>query len=189
MVAEITILLLVLCVCFGKSNSKSYKYIPSISKIRIKQKCFAVPEWLAQGTDPEQSVEIIRVRFINTVSGKDVVVDNVPRGSNLLAIGDNAGVKLPRACRTGLCGSCTCEVKDPLAIATATNPRDGFATIRACSTKCYVPDGLDEMVVDVHRMQRKPAKAPGVVGRDSTTIEDITSVRFIEQIPFYVYLL
>jgi len=105
------------------------------------------------------------------------VVENVPRGSNLLAVGDNAGVKLPRACRTGLCGSCTCEVQDPQAIATSSNPRDGFATIRACSTKCYVPNGLEEMVVDVHRMQRKPAKTPGVVGRDSTSsiIEDITS--------------
>lgn len=63
-------------------------------------------------------------------------------GSNLLAVGDKNGVKLPRACRTGLCGSCTCEVKDFNAIVTSTNPREGFATIRACSTKCFLPEGL-----------------------------------------------
>lgn len=148
-----------------------YKNIPSTNY-------FSVPDWLQEGstTGEEDFIPTIKVRFINTVSGKDVVVEDVPIGSNLLAVGDSAGVKLPRACRTGLCGSCTCEVKDPLAIATSTNPRDGFATIRACSTKCFVPNGLDEMVVDVYRMQRKPKKA-AIIGRDSTAIsvEDLNA--------------
>ena len=60
--------------------------------------------------------------------------------------GDNCGVSLPRACRTGLCGSCTCEVKDENAI-------DGFATIRACSANVFVPPGQTEMVIDVYRMR------------------------------------
>jgi ferredoxin len=141
----------------------------------------SVPDWLqgSEGPNAEQIPSTITVRFINTVNGKDVVVDDVPMGSNLLAVGDKAGVKLPRACRTGLCGSCTCDVKDPLAIATPTNSRDGFATIRACSTKCFVPDGLEEMVVDVHRMQRKP-KQSAVIGRDSTSlpIEDSINVMY-----------
>eukprot|EP01035_Chromulina_nebulosa_P027878 gene27878-36722_t len=135
----------------------------------------SVPDWLqgTEGSNSEQVPPTLTVRFINTISGKDVVVEDVPMGSNLLAIGDSAGVKLPRACRTGLCGSCTCDVKDPLAIATSSNSRDGFATIRACSAKCFVPEGLEEMVVDVHRMQRKPKKS-AVIGRDSTDfpIED-----------------
>jgi len=100
----------------------------------------------------------ITVRFINTPSGKDVVT-SVEAGSNLLAVGDKAGVVLPRACRTGLCGSCTCEMQDPEAIATSTNPRDGFATIRACSTKCFVPNGMDEMIVDVIRMKQRVEEA------------------------------
>ena len=54
--------------------------------------------------------EIITVRFINTISGNDIVT-SAAIGENLLFVGDAAGVVLPRACRTGLCGSCTCELK------------------------------------------------------------------------------
>lgn len=113
---------------------------------------------------------MITVRFVNTVSGKDVVVEVEP-GSNLLYVGDSNGVALPRACRTGLCGSCTCEVQDPEAIKTPTNPRDGFATIRACSTKCFVPEGMDEMVVDVYRMKARAdaaASAKANRGREAS---------------------
>eukprot|EP01038_Epipyxis_sp_PR26KG_P012991 gene12991-17420_t len=106
-------------------------------------------------------IATLKVKFINTPNGKDVIVDDVPFGSNLMAVGDKAGVVLPRACRTGLCGSCTCDLQDPIAIATSTNPRDGFATIRACSTKCFVPEGMDAMIIDVQRMRkRKPSKTP-----------------------------
>ena len=121
---------------------------------------FAVPEWLAESEAERQDEVLVTVRFINTVDGKDVVT-KVPMGSNLLAIGDAAGVKLPRACRTGLCGSCTCDVKDPAAIKTDTNPRDGFATLRACSTKVFPHPDFDEMVVDVHRMQKKKSIISG----------------------------
>jgi ferredoxin len=150
-------------------KSKAFRMI-GFEKYTIRHHKFFASE--------EQSfeAETIRVRFINTATGKDVVVENVPAGSNLLAVGDNAGVRLPRACRTGLCGSCTCDLKDPAAIATKTNPREGFATIRACSTKCFVPEGLEEMVIDVHRMSRK-AKPTSIIGRDSTiSIEDLTKV-------------
>ena len=61
---------------------------------------------------------------------------------------------------------------DPMAIATASNPRDGFATIRACSTKCYVPPGMEEMVVDVYRMQnRAPVKSRGSVTSNAGVAE------------------
>ena len=91
-----------------------------------------------------------------------------------MLVGDEAGVKLPRACRTGLCGSCTCELQDPLAIKTATNPRDGFATIRACSVKCFVPEGMDEMVVDVYRMSGK-GRMPVVPSEDKQEEENVST--------------
>lgn len=131
----------------------------------------AVPEWLTKpegaggenfNGDGAEGDGLITVRFINTVNQKDVVC-RVEAGSNLLFIGDANGVKLPRACRTGLCGSCTCEVKDGDAIKTDTNPRDGWATIRACSTKCFVPPGEEEMIIDVYRMQNKVVSPTGTL--------------------------
>jgi hypothetical protein len=114
-----------------------------------------VAEWLkGKDINDDEQIEMINVRFINTLQGKDVIAV-VPAGANLLAVGDENGVKLPRACRTGLCGSCTCEVQDPEAIKTDSNPREGFATIRACSSKCFVPPGMNEMVVDVQRMKNR----------------------------------
>lgn len=114
---------------------------------------------------------LITVRFINPVGGKDVVTTAEP-GANLLLVGDAAGVKLPRACRTGLCGSCTCDLQDPLAIKTATNARDGFATIRACSVKCFLPEGMDEMVVDVYRMGVGKGRKPVVPSSATSTKEE-----------------
>jgi ferredoxin len=99
----------------------------SSSFIRSKpRRLAAVPEWTTtDGINPpvESEVPMVTVRFINTVGGKDIVAV-VEQGSNLLFVGDQAGVKLPRSCRTGLCASCTCEVQDPMAIATLSNPRD-----------------------------------------------------------------
>ena len=157
----------------------------------------AVDEWLKKGASDDTSDDnnnprnIITVRFINNLSGKDVTID-VEEGSNLLAMGDLAGVKLPRACRTGLCGSCTCEVQDPQAIATPTNPRDGFATIRACSAKCYIPPGMQEMVIDVYRMKNRAEaialKNAGVptVGTSVDYVSNL-SLHFIN-FPFYIEL-
>jgi len=118
----------------------------------------SVPEWLQVGdSGPEEFVppSKITVRFINTPSGEDVVVKDVDEGQNLLFIGDHAGVKIPRACRNGLCGTCICQVQDPSAIASESNPREGFATVRACSSKCFIPEGMTEMVVDVQNIRKK----------------------------------
>ncbi len=106
------------------------------------------------------SLDTVSVRFTNTPSGLDVVVNNVDQNSILLAVADNAGVKLPRACRTGLCGSCTCEIKDPTAEASEWNPRAGYVTIRACSARCVPPEGMPELVVDVGRMRKIKRKVP-----------------------------
>jgi ferredoxin len=146
--------------------------------ISMKRRRFlinSVPEWLQEGeanpgTGDSTSRDLITVRFINTVGGKDVTAKAEP-GANLMVVGDSVGVKLPRACRTGLCGSCTCEMADPLAIKTATNPRDGFATIRACSVKCFVPEGMEEMVIDVYRMSGK-GRQPVVPSSTATAVEE-----------------
>ena len=57
-------------------------------------------------TDSTASNELITVRFINTLSGKDVIAADIEIGANLLAVGDKIGVKLPRACRTGSLSAC-----------------------------------------------------------------------------------
>lgn len=40
--------------------------------------------------------------------------------------------------------------------------REGFQTIRACSTLVKLPPGCDEMVVDVYRMKKKSSSSPGL---------------------------
>lgn len=103
----------------------------------------------------------VTVKFVNTIMGKDVIVEKVPVGSNLLTVGDEAGVNLPRACRTGLCGSCTCELQTPGTEASSNVERPGFTIIRACSTKCKAPSGMDTMVIDVYRMKSQQRKESG----------------------------
>lgn len=85
------------------------------------------------------------MRFINTPSGEDVVAAAFP-GDPLLRVGDGVGVQIPRACQSGLCGSCTCDVVDASA-------DGGSQTVRACQTSVASPDGGAEMVVDVSRMR------------------------------------
>lgn len=86
----------------------------------------------------------IGVRFINTPSGNDVVAAATP-GDQLLHVGDGVGVQIPRACQSGLCGSCTCDIVDESA-------EGGVQTVRACQTSVMAVDGK-EMVVDVSRMK------------------------------------
>lgn len=129
----------------------------------------SVPDWMTGNDDDKVTTDNrrnITVRFTNTVSGKDVVVQ-APEGENLLYVGDNAGVKLPRACRTGLCGSCTCEVQDPSALSTSSSYKDGYATIRACSVNTFVPAGMNEMVVDVSRMRKQKKQSTDTVIEES----------------------
>ena len=57
--------------------------------------------------------EAVRVRFLNSKESPDPVVILAKPGTNLLRLGDEHGVKVPRACRTGLCGTCTASLVDP----------------------------------------------------------------------------
>jgi ferredoxin len=145
----------------------------------------SVEEWLLDAENPSEVPprRIITVRFVNNLTGKDITIET-EEGKNLLAVGDKAGVKLPRACRTGLCGSCTCEVEDPKAIATSTNPRNGFATIRACSYNCYVKPGMTEMVVDVHRMKTRAAASASPSKGESSSFATSQYVRYLFH-PFF----
>ncbi|PXF46420.1 hypothetical protein BWQ96_03814 [Gracilariopsis chorda] len=91
----------------------------------------------------------IAVRFINTPSGNEVIAAaNV--GDNLLNVSDSVGVHIPRACQSGLCGSCTCDIVDVSA-------QDGRQTVRACQTAAVPVDGSRELVVDVARTKTTSA--------------------------------
>jgi 2Fe-2S iron-sulfur cluster binding domain len=90
------------------------------------------------------AVDEISVRFINTPGGKDVIVSAKP-GTNLLAVGDSVGVRIPRGCRSGLCGACTSDVVD-------NDSSGGVQIVRACQTLVALPYGYTELIVDVHRI-------------------------------------
>lgn len=95
----------------------------------------------------------IGVRFINGPKGVDVIAAAQP-GENLLSVGDSVGVHIPRACQSGLCGSCTCDLLD-------TSQPDGRQTVRACQTGVSIPDDGPELIVDVSRMKTaKKGKDP-----------------------------
>jgi len=186
-------LIFVIIIYITSFNCRSYQFSPSFNRLSsyninmYNKHLNAVPDWLTTDEDTRNDIiPMVTVRFINTVDGNDVIA-HVPMGSNLLATGDGVGVKLPRACRTGLCGSCTCDVQDPNAIATKTNPRDGFATIRACSAKCSVPEGMTEMVVDVHRMRKTATAAARRRAGQQVSPDDYVSLghmRYIHSIHF-----
>jgi len=62
-----------------------------------------------------------------------------------MAVGDSVGVAIPRGCSTGLCGVCTSDLEDS-AFPDARSP------LRACVAKVFLPEGEEEMVIDVYRM-------------------------------------
>ena len=96
----------------------------------------------AWALSPEGMVD---VRFTNTKNLVDVRT-SVPEGTNLLNVGDAHGIKIPRACRNGLCGTCICDVVNE-----DTGER---TTIKACSTTLQRPVDGDEIVVDLFRMRK-----------------------------------
>jgi ferredoxin len=108
------------------------------------------------GEDSSGDDDMIRVRFKNAPNsqGKDVVVLTKP-GNNILRLGDMNNITIPRACRTGLCGTCTADLVDPnWPEAVDDNGHvspAGVQTIRCCSTGAMVPEGMNEMVIDLHR--------------------------------------
>lgn len=89
----------------------------------------------------------IAVRFIGTADGVEKVVGAKP-GAGVIAVAAKAGIKIPTACRSGLCGTCTTDLEDPTAKKTY---RPGYTPIRTCVAKVALVPGCEEMVLDVYR--------------------------------------
>lgn len=158
-------------------TSGKYRYVGRFqTSIRGKM---GMPEHMTEGEAPDadEGGDKVTVRFQLGGGKKDVVVE-ANLGANLMLIADECGVKMSRACRTGLCGTCTTVVKDPMAVVTPSNPREGWATIRACSTKCYPPPGLDEMVVDMGYMStRAGSGGDGDTSSSSSAVKDTADTK------------
>lgn len=129
--------------------------------------------------------DAVTVRFVNTPEGPDVVISAAP-GESLLAVGDTAGLRIPRACRTGVCNSCICDLRDPgWDLSQPEDPnappgfRPGHRIIRACNSKVAAQPEGGEMVVDVHRMREMASVAPDSKGGKGKTAPD-SMARFSE---------
>lgn len=92
----------------------------------------------------------VPIRFVNfeTIGGAERLTYAEP-GANILKVADEVGVKIPRQCRSGLCGSCTSDVKDPT---WTDGDRLGYQTVRTCQAGAILPAGCEEMVIDCFRI-------------------------------------
>jgi ferredoxin len=117
--------------------------------------------------NPPQPTEVKgKMRFENWKKGDDIVILAKP-GRNILNLGDENGIKIPRACRSGLCGTCTADLEDPSwAGGDGTGEGEGGIAgtqiIRCCSTGVMVPSGCEEMVIDLYRNSGTGGKAVNV---------------------------
>jgi ferredoxin len=112
------------------------------------------------------AADVVKIRFVNGPGGKDLVHLS-KRGANLMKEADLAGLYISRGCKSGLCGACMADLKDPSFVGgdnAATNNaagREGFQAIKACSTKVGLLPGQKEMVIDLWRMKDSGAGAKG----------------------------
>lgn len=84
----------------------------------------------------------IAVRFINNPEGDDVIAV-AEQGDALFRVGDANGARIPRACRSGLCGTCTVDI---LGLGET-------QTVRACQTMVVAPTEGNELIVDMQRVK------------------------------------
>lgn len=93
----------------------------------------------------------IAVRFINNPEGDDVIAV-AEEGDALFRVGDANGARIPRACRSGLCGTCTVDI---LGLGES-------QTVRACQTMVVAPTEGNELIVDMQRVKtaRRSGKDP-----------------------------
>ena len=68
---------------------------------------------LLSATDADGGDDKVTVRFVNYNRSGETVKKQVSKGMNVLNVADDAGVQIPRNCRSGLCGSCTADMVDP----------------------------------------------------------------------------
>lgn len=57
-------------------------------------------------------------------------------------VAKRAGVKIPTACKTGICGTCTTDLEDP----NGKSYRPGFQVVRACVTPVSLPQPLPYLI-------------------------------------------
>uniref|UniRef100_A0A7S1XPC9 2Fe-2S ferredoxin-type domain-containing protein n=1 Tax=Phaeomonas parva TaxID=124430 RepID=A0A7S1XPC9_9STRA len=87
----------------------------------------------------------VSVRFQNWAPGQSDVVTIASEGEVLMDVGDRVGVKIPRGCKTGICGTCTLDLIDP-------NYEGTLQTVRACCTIVQGNSEQRDLVVDCSRM-------------------------------------
>ena len=83
-------------------------------------------------------ITIIYLKLIVVISLKRIIL-----------VFEMAKVHIPYNCRSGLCGSCTADVKDPT---WDDSERPGYQTVRTCQAGAMLPAGCKEMVIDCFRM-------------------------------------
>ncbi|CAM9839819.1 unnamed protein product [Heterosigma akashiwo] len=115
----------------------------------------------------------VKVRFINTKSGQDVVIGaNV--GENLLQVADKAGVHVPRSCRSDTCGPAllTCRTLEPLSTRTLrwTTNRWVPDHPRLC-LQGGAPGGMGELRGG-RRLPQQPA-GQGALGRRQSALGEL----------------
>ncbi len=114
----------------------------------------------------------VPVRFINvpgrspgggedgqyTGGGEQGVLTYAKKGDMILKVAKMVGIIIPTSCRTGICGTCTMDLEDPmweenLSRASQGVEREGYIPFRTCCAKATgVPVGHKEMVIDCWRM-------------------------------------
>jgi hypothetical protein len=111
-------------------------------------------EWPELGSD-------VTVRLVNAAgtSGEDVVF-TAAANSILMGACDKQGVRIPRGCQTGICGTCTADLRDPSWDGDE-DGRDGWQPVRTCSTRVRLLPGEKEFVVDLFRTSSKAEGADG----------------------------
>ncbi len=90
-------------------------------------------------------------------------------GDMILNVAEALGITIPTSCRTGICGTCTMDLEDPmweenLSKASQGVEREGYIPFHTCCAKATgVPVGHKEMVIDCWRMSSgaKNTNTPG----------------------------
>mmetsp|Transcript_8834 Transcript_8834/g.12565 ORF Transcript_8834/g.12565 Transcript_8834/m.12565 type:complete len:278 (+) Transcript_8834:73-906(+) len=146
-----------------RDNSYSSRFsLPLFSSLNDDKLGDAIDDAVREASNLDQSPNTnentnypgkIPVRFINfESSGGMEKLAYAAQGTNILKVADEVGVAIPRQCRSGLCGSCTADVKDPT---WTEGDRIGFQTVRTCQAGAMLPAGCGEMIIDCYRMSKK----------------------------------
>ena len=120
-------------------------------------------------TEVVSKKKMVKVTFVNFDGPSSKRSLDVEEGTNILKVArEKVNVRIPYNCRTGLCGSCTADVKDPT---WEEGDRAGYQTVRTCQAGAMIPAGCDEMTIDCYRMSESSnvaIEAAAADGADNT---------------------